>query len=183
MSNNLPYSQVRQRTSVLKFRQALWVVLELCRFFARWVALGDAYRQSRFFHRTTELRNEEELGAGDCIMKMNFTNAHLTIVVAPIDLRAGFLRLAIIAECLLGIPVTQGGHFVAFIGKHRQIGKVIWCDIKGSCLLTRKLNTGRFEQLLVKVKADNSSVQLTAAEFEGFLDGEPVFEQPQELKF
>lgn len=95
-------------------------------------------------------------------MKMDFSNAHLTIVVAPIDLRAGFLRLATIAECLLGIHVTKGGHFVAFIGKHRQIRKVIWCDNKGSCLLTRKLNTGRFEQLLVKVKADNSRVQRTA---------------------
>ncbi len=116
-------------------------------------------------------------------MKMDFSNAHLTIVVAPIDLRAGFLRLATIAECLLGIPVTKGGHFVAFIGKHRQICKVIWCDNKGSCLLTRKLHTGRFEQLLVKVKADNSSVQLTAAEFESFLDGEPIFERPQGLKF
>lgn len=42
-------------------------------------------------------------------MKMDFSNAHLTIVVAPIDLRAGFLRLATIAECLLGIPVTKGG--------------------------------------------------------------------------
>ncbi len=40
-------------------------------------------------------------------MKMDFSNAHLTIVVAPIDLRAGFLRLATIAECLLGIPVTK----------------------------------------------------------------------------
>ena len=129
MSNNLPYSQVRQRTSVLKFRQALWVVLELCRFvFALWVALGDANRQFRCFRLTTELRNEEELGVGDSIMKMDFSNAHLTIVVAPIDLRAGFLRLATIAECLLGIPVTKVGHFVAFIGKHRQICKVIWCD-------------------------------------------------------
>ena len=77
-------------------------------------------------------------------MKMDFSNAHLTIVVAPIDLRAGFLRLATIAECLLGIPVTKGRHLVAF------------------------------EQLLVKVKANNSSVQLTAAEFESFLDGEPI---------
>lgn len=118
-----------------------------------------------------------------CAMKMDFSDAHLTIVVVPIDLRVGYLRLATIAECLLGIPVTKGGHFVAFIGKHRQICKVIWCDNKGSYLLTRKLNTGRFEQLLVKVKANNSSVQLTAAEFESFLDGEPVFERPQGLKF
>lgn len=64
---------------------------------------------------------------------MDFSNAHLTIVVAPIDLRAGFLRLATIAKCLLGIPVTTGGHIVAFIGKHRQICKMIWCDNKGSC--------------------------------------------------
>lgn len=62
-------------------------------------------------------------------MKMDFSNAHLTIVVAPIDLRAGFLRLATIAECLLGIPVTKGGHFVAFISKQRKVCKVIWCDI------------------------------------------------------
>ena len=40
-------------------------------------------------------------------MKMDFSNAHLTIVVAPIDLRAGFLRLATIAECLLGIPLPR----------------------------------------------------------------------------
>lgn len=91
-------------------------------------------------------------------MKMDYSIARLTIVVAPIDLRAGFMRLTTIAKCLLGIPVTKGGHLVAFIGKHRQICKVIWCDNKGSCLLTRKLNTGRFEQFLVKVKADNSGV-------------------------
>ena len=116
-------------------------------------------------------------------MKMDFSNAHLTIVVAPIDLRAGFLRLATIAECLLDIPVTKGGHFVAFISKQRKVCKVIWCDNKGSCLLTRKLNTGRFEQLLVKVQANSSGVKLTAAEFEGYLDGEPVFERPRDLKF
>ena len=116
-------------------------------------------------------------------MRIDFAQGHLTIVVAPIDLRAGFSRLATIAKCLLGIPVTKGGHFVAFISKQRKVCKVIWCDSKGSCMLTRKLNAGRFERLLIKVQADNSGVQLTAAEFESFLDGEPVFERPRGLKF
>lgn len=78
-------------------------------------------------------------------MKMDFSNAHLTTVVAPIDLCAGFLRLATIAEFLLGIPVAKGDHFVTFIGKHRQICKVIRCNNKGRGLITRKLYTGRFE--------------------------------------
>ena len=68
-------------------------------------------------------------------MKMDFSDAHLTIVVAPIDLRAGFFRLATIAECLLGIPVTKGGHFVAFISKQRKVCKVINSKQCGGLLL------------------------------------------------
>lgn len=47
-----------------------------------------------------------------CAMKVDFSDAHLTIVVVPIDLRVGFLLLATIAECQLGIPVTKGNHYV-----------------------------------------------------------------------
>lgn len=115
-------------------------------------------------------------------MRVDFTKGHLTVVVAPIDMRAGFCRLANIAEHLLQIPVTGGGHYVAFISKRRNICKVIWCDDKGSCVLTRRLNEGLFEQFMVRVAESGSVTNLTVGEFESFLDGEPVFERLKRLK-
>ena len=70
-------------------------------------------------------------------MRVDFSAARLTVVVAPVDMRAGFAKLATIAESLLQIPVASGGHYVAFVSKHRKLCKVIWCDDSGSCLLTR----------------------------------------------
>ena len=81
---------------------------------------------------------------------LDLSRASITVVVAPVDLRSGFPKLATIAECLLQIPVSEGKHVVAFVSRHRKICKVIWCDDRGSCVLTRRLNEGRFEQFLIK---------------------------------
>ena len=116
-------------------------------------------------------------------MRVDFSAARLTVVVAPVDMRAGFAKLATIAESLLQIPVTSSGHYVAFVSKHRKLCKVIWCDDSGSCLLTRRLNEGLFERFLVRVDESGSGLPLTATEFERFLDGDPVYEHLERLKF
>ena len=113
-------------------------------------------------------------------MKMDYSIARLTIVVAPIDLRAGFMRLATIAKCLLGIPVTKGGHFVAFIGKHRQICKVI-CAITKAAACSRANSTrdasSSFSSRLRRtipacsLQLPNSRVFLTANRSSNALEG------------
>lgn len=109
-------------------------------------------------------------------MNFDFTSGRITIVVAPIDMRSGYARLSFYASAVLDIDVDKGEDFVVFISRRRQIVKMIWRDERGSAVLTRRLNTGRFEQFLVR--ANQNTVALTADDLMSFLDGEPIFEKP-----
>ena len=109
--------------------------------------------------------------AGD-VMNIDFSRGRVTLVLAPIDGRAGFLKLAGIAEAQLGIPVTAGGEFVVFISRKRSVCKIIFSDDRGYTLVTRRLHQGRFLKLLTSQKA--SDIRLTPDELSRYLDGEDV---------
>ena len=111
-------------------------------------------------------------------MNVDFTRGHLTIVVSPVDLRAGYRRLSLIARTLLGIAVEDGGHFVAFVSRDRALCKVIWSDEAGSSVLTRRLHRGRFERFLVEASRPEIKRTMTPKDFIDFLDGRKIFRSP-----
>ena len=79
-------------------------------------------------------------------MHIDFTKARLTLVIVPTDLRCGFNRLSNIALQYLHIDVTKGNDYVVFISKSRRSAKIIGYDNKGSILIVRHLDQGRFER-------------------------------------
>ena len=80
-------------------------------------------------------------------IKIDFTKQKLHLVITPLDMCCGFNRLAEIALVYLHIDVKKGMDLVAFVSKNRKIAKIIGYDNKGSILIARHLDEGRFERL------------------------------------
>lgn len=106
-------------------------------------------------------------------MRLNFSDCKITLVVAPIDMRAGFNRLALLADAFLGIDVLQGQDVVVFLSKRRKIAKIIWADSKGTSVITRRLHVGCFEAFLAR-NSGPASKHFSMEDLMSFLDGEPI---------
>jgi hypothetical protein len=68
------------------------------------------------------------------------------VAVEPVDLRAGFDRLAGFARDAIGLEPSQSALFV-FFGRRRDTVKVIFLDRTGRCLFHKRLHRGTFAQL------------------------------------
>lgn len=86
-------------------------------------------------------------------MNFNFNTGRITLIIAPVDMRAGYERLSLIAASLFGIDVDAGKDFVVFISRPRKIVKRIWTDERGASLLTRRLKEVRLSILVPKMTA------------------------------
>lgn len=81
---------------------------------------------------------------------------------APTDMRKSFNTLsALVME--LGQDVLTGDAFV-FVGKGRKRAKVLWFDGTGLCLLSKRLEKGRFAPVWERE-------ELTSSELVLFLEG------------
>ena len=114
-------------------------------------------------------------------MNFDFENGQITLVIAPVDMRAGYRRLAAIASAFLGIDVGAGGQFVVFISKRREIAKMIWSDSSGSAVLTRRLHSGRFERFLAETASMSPTRKFTEKDLMNFLDGRPLLTKVDRL--
>lgn len=65
------------------------------------------------------------------LMKIDFTQHKLHLVITPLDMRLGFNRLYEITLIYLHIDVKKGLDSVVFVSKNRKIAKIIGYDIKG----------------------------------------------------
>ena len=82
------------------------------------------------------------------------------------DLRRGLDSLAAREQTtLLADPFS--GHVFAFRGRRGDLVKLLWSDGDGMCLLTKRLERGRF----VWPQADSGSVWLSAAQLSMLLEG------------
>lgn len=102
-------------------------------------------------------------------MNFNFNTGRITLIIAPVDMRASYERLSLIAAGLFGIDVDAGKDFVIFISRPRKIVKMIWTDERGASLLTRRLKEGTFE--LFCAQDDCRQRPFTRKELLQFLDG------------
>jgi len=61
----------------------------------------------------------------------------------PVDLRASFYRLATHVRATLNED-PQSGHLYLFVGKGRNLVKILFWDRSGYCIFAKKLEQGRF---------------------------------------
>jgi transposase len=87
---------------------------------------------------------------------------------APIDMRKGFDGLAALATHDLGHDLMRGDAFL-FVGRSCHRAKVLYFDGTGLCLLSKRLEKGRFARLWAR--AEGGSVELTLSELALFLEG------------
>lgn len=88
------------------------------------------------------------------------------IAAGVTDLRKGFDGLAaLVQQTLADDPF--GGHVFAFRGRRGDQLKLLWWDGDGLCLLSKRLERGRF----VWPKAESGRVHLTAAQLSMLLEG------------
>jgi len=86
----------------------------------------------------------------------------------PVDLRKGFEGLSALVRSSLGHDPTSGDLFL-FVSRNRLRAKVLLWDGTGLCLLSKRLESGRFVALWERSRAD--AIELSAAELSLFLDG------------
>jgi len=65
------------------------------------------------------------------------------LAVEPVDLRASFYRLAAYVRATDGRD-PQDGHLYAFVGKGKNLVKVLFWDRSGYCVFSKRLERGRF---------------------------------------
>ena len=100
------------------------------------------------------------------------------VAIEPVDLRAGFDRLAGFARDAIGLEPSQSALFV-FFGRRRDTVKVIFLDCTGRCLFHKRLHRGTFAQLTALHPHDRH-IELDPIAFEDLLDALPI--QPQATK-
>jgi transposase len=88
------------------------------------------------------------------------------IAAGVTDMRNGFQGLAAKVETVLHESPFSGNVFV-FRGKRGNVIKVLWSTGDGLCLLSKRLERGRF----VWPKADGGKVHLTQAQLSMLLEG------------
>ena len=85
---------------------------------------------------------------------------------APCDMRRGFSSLS-------GLVLTSGhelceGDVFLFVGRTKKRAKVLWYDGTGLCLLSKRLDRGRFATLWRDAEA---KLELSVSELQLFLEG------------
>jgi transposase len=82
------------------------------------------------------------------------------------DMRRGFGGLSgLVQNALNENPLS--GHVFVFRGRRGDMIKLIWWDGDGACLLSKRLERGRF----IWPKAESGSVSLTPAQLSMLLEG------------
>ena len=93
-------------------------------------------------------------------------NTRVWLAAGVTDLRKGFNGLsALIQEALREDPFS--GHVFVFRGRRGDMIKLLWWDDDGLCLLSKRLEQGRF----VWPQAVSGTVHLTPAQLSMLLEG------------
>ena len=91
------------------------------------------------------------------------------IAAEPVDLRASFYRLATHVRATLDAD-PRNGHLYLFVGKGRNLVKVLFWDRSGYCIFAKKLEKGRFN-LLEQIPEGATSHEVDFATLTLFLEG------------
>ena len=92
--------------------------------------------------------------------------ARIWIAAGVTDLRRGFGGLSALVQTALEQD-PYAGHVFAFRGRRGDLIKLLWNDGDGMCMLTKRLERGRF----VWPQADSGRVSLSVAQLSMLLEG------------
>ncbi len=106
-------------------------------------------------------------------MSLSLSGYRISLIYTPTDMRCGFTRLSSLAKQCAQIDVSLCRDCVVFVSKARVIAKVIWADAKGSFLLTRRLDDGRFQKLLARLD-EGENMKVSKELLLKYLDGEAI---------
>ena len=87
---------------------------------------------------------------------------------APVDLRKGFNGLSALVEQEMKHRLVDGDVYL-FVGRKPRRARVLYFDGTGLCLLSKRLERGRFARPWER--ADGGTVSLTLSELALFLEG------------
>jgi transposase len=91
------------------------------------------------------------------------------VALEPVDMRYGFDRLSGMVRERMGYEPRSGALFV-FIGRRRQLVKVLFADATGTCVFAKRLDKGVFSFPSAPT-ADATHVEVDEATLDALLDG------------
>ncbi len=91
------------------------------------------------------------------------------VALEPVDMRFGFERLSGMVRERMGYEPRSGALFV-FVGRRRQLVKILYADATGICVFAKRLDAGVFS-LPAAPSADASHVEIDDATLDALLDG------------
>jgi len=94
------------------------------------------------------------------------SNTKVWLAAGVTDMRRGFNTLAAQAEKTLAQDPFSG-HLIVFGGRRGDLLKIIWWEIQGACLFSKRLERGRF----VWPAAKEGKINLTVAQLAMLLEG------------
>ncbi len=113
-------------------------------------------------------------------MNLSLENYQIVLVIAPVDGRSGFDKLASTARLYCNIDVDEKKHAVVFLSRRYNVCKIIFRDERGKTLITRWLNQGCFERFLQR-ENDPPKTNLTRDELMKFLDAAYLQHRPESI--
>ncbi len=113
-------------------------------------------------------------------MNLSLVKYQIVLVIAPVDGRSGFDRLASIARMYCSIDVDEKKHAVVFISRRCNVCKIIFRDARGKTLITRWLNQGSFERFFQR-EDEAPRTKLSRNELMKFLDGANLQHRPKSI--
>jgi transposase len=91
------------------------------------------------------------------------------LAVEPVDLRASFYRLTATVRVTHG-GNPQNGHLYVFVGKGRNLVKILFWDRSGYCVFAKRLEKARFK-VSTDVPANTVQHEVDFATLTLFLEG------------
>jgi len=91
------------------------------------------------------------------------------VALGAVDMRYGVERLAGIVREQMGYE-PRGGSLFVFVGRRRQIVKVLFADASGVCIFYKRLDAGTFS-LPTAPAADVTHVEIDESTLDALLDG------------
>jgi transposase len=94
---------------------------------------------------------------------------------APTDMRKSFDTLSELVHREMGRELTRGDVFL-FVGRTRRRAKALYFDGTGLCLLSKRLESGRFSAVWERAES-GGAIELTMSELSLFFEGGEVLER------
>jgi len=91
------------------------------------------------------------------------------VALDSVDMRCGFDRLAAMVRERMGYEPRSGALFV-FVGRRRQLVKILFSDATGTCVFAKRLDKGVFS-LPASPAADATHVEVDESALDALLDG------------